>query len=243
MIKINKVVNPFVYQRILEEDMPNSTIPGWLGESYAQCYEDVIIDGLLRGHIRKVNKGLKSVTFIELGANHPVCTSSSLLWQKRYGITGVLVEANPKLIPALRQFRPNDVVINAAVTNKDIQEIEFFISPENEISSLSEKFVNAWKNLGVEEKIMVPTVRVNDILEVVKNSEVVILIVDVEGLDLDIIKDINFLKFRPFIIQAEPSDGFTPGTSNEMIDFLKTKNYSVIAETDVNLIFVENTRL
>jgi FkbM family methyltransferase len=153
---------------------------------------------------------------------------------------GILVEANPKLISSLQKYRPMDEIINAAVYDQDVPFIDFFISPDNEISSLDVNFVNAWRNLGVQEKITIPTVRINTLLEKTANAELTILIVDVEGLDLRLLKDIDFTRFRPFIIEVEPSDGFAPGTSNAMIDFLSSKGYSIIGETDVNLIFQRN---
>lgn len=237
---MNRSINPFVYQRILENDMPNSTIPAWLGETYSQCYEDVIIDSLIRAHKRKLGRQLKGLTYIEIGANHPVCTSSTYLWKRKYNVNGILVEANPRLIKNLQKFRPNDHIINAAAYDQDSEGIDFFLSPDNEISSLDERFVNAWKDLGVQEKITVPTIRVNTLLEMVKNVEAVILIIDVEGLDLRLLKDIDFEKHRPLIIETEPSDAFAPGTSKAMIEFLESKDYVIIGETDVNLIFLNN---
>lgn len=232
-----KNINPFVYQRIYEGDMPNSTIPAWLSETYAQCYEDVIIDSLLRAHIKKLNRPVQGMSYVEIGANHPVCTSSTLMWQRKYGVSGVLVEANPKLIPMLQKYRPRDRIINAAAYDQDLQSIDFYISPDNEISSLDERFVQAWKNLGVQERISVPTIRPNTLLSMVNGAEIVILIVDVEGLDLRLLKDIDFNTYRPFIIEVEPSDGFAPGTGNAMMDFLHSKGYELVGETDVNLIF------
>jgi FkbM family methyltransferase len=238
---MNKTINPFVYQRLLEGDMPNSTIPGWLCESYAQAYEDVIIESLIKAYGRKVNRPI-SLSYVEIGANHPVCTNSTYLWQRKYGVNGILVEANPKLIPALQKYRPNDKIINAAATDQEIESVDFYISPDNEISSLDERFVNAWKNLGVQEKITVPTIRVNTLLEAVKQVELVVLIVDVEGLDLRILKDIDFDQYRPFIIEVEPSDGFAPGTGNAMVEFLASKGYNLVSETDVNLIFQDSKK-
>jgi FkbM family methyltransferase len=233
---MKKVVNSFVFNRILEQNMPNSTIPAWFNETYSQCYEDVIIDSIIRAHI-KTNGIPKSVSFIEIGANHPVCTSASYLFKSRYGLNGVLVEANPKLIKALERYRPGDKVINAAVVDQDVESIDFYLSPENEISSLDERFVNAWKDLGVEDKITVPAIRINALLEMLKDVELVLLSIDVEGYDMRLLEDMDFDAYRPFIIQVEPSDGFAPGTSDKMIKFLRDKGYSLVGETDVNLIF------
>lgn len=233
---MNKIVNSFVYQRILESNMPNSTIPAWLNETYSQCYEDVVIDSILRAYGRTAKRPVE-LTYIEIGGNHPVCTSASYLLQRKYGVTGIIVEANPKLIPALEKYRPNDKIINAAVCDTDEKEITFYVSPENEVSSLDERFVNAWKDLGVQEKITVPTIRVNNLLTMVSGIELVFLSIDVEGYDMRLLEDIDFEQHQPFIIQVEPSEAFAPGTTARMIEFLGSKGYSLLAETDVNLIF------
>jgi FkbM family methyltransferase len=238
---MDKIVNSFVYQRILESGMPNSTIPAWLGETYSQAYEDVIMESLLLAYVKR-NGTINGITYIEIGANHPVCTSSSYLLQRKYGAVGTLVEANPKLIPILQKHRPHDTIINAAVYDEDIGSIDFYISPDNEISSIDKRFVNAWKDGRVEEKISVPTVRINQLLETTADADVVFLSIDVEGLDMRLLADIDFDRFRPFMIQIEPSDAYAPGTSTTMMDFLKEKNYNLVAETFVNLIFQDATR-
>jgi FkbM family methyltransferase len=239
---MQKTINQFVYQRILESEMPNSTIPAWLSETYTQAYEDVIIDSSIRAYIRRnpPNKGI-SLSYLEIGANHPVCTSASYYFQRKYNIRGILVEANPKLIPALKKYRPHDIIIHAAVCNTDHASIDFYISPDNEISSLDPKFVNNWKDMGIQEKITVPTIRINALLEMLK-ADITLLSIDVEGLDMMLLEDIDYAKYNPTIIQVEPSDGYAPGTSTKMINFLSTKGYTLVGETDVNLIF-ETTHL
>lgn len=239
---MNRTINPFVYQRILEGGMTNSTIPAWLSETYSQCYEDIIIDSLLRATKRKIKREFKGITYVEIGANHPICSSSTYLWQRLWGTNGILVEANPKLVPELKKFRPSDRIINAAVFDKDVDSIDFYISPENEISSLDEKFVTTWKNLGVQEKISVPVIRTNTLLSMVSGFEVVILTIDVEGMDLRLLRDIDFDKHRPYIVEIEPSDAYAPGTSDTMVDFMKSNGYELQGLTDVNLIFVDNKK-
>jgi FkbM family methyltransferase len=238
---MNKIINSFVYQRILEEVMDNPTIPAYLGETYSQCYEDVIIESIIKAQIKNGSPP-KSICWIEIGANHPVCTSSTYLLERKYGITGYLVEANPKLIPALKKFRPNSIVINCAVSDTTNSEVNFYISPENEISSLDQKFVENWKDLGVQQVITVPTIRINNLLNLSSNFEFIYLSIDVEGYDIKILKDIDFNLYRPNLIQIEPSDGFIENSSLQIIEFLNEKNYDLIAVTDVNLIFKLNSQ-
>ena len=224
-----------MYQHILETGMPNPNIPAYMTETFSQCYEDVIMDSMIRAHV-KTNGTPNGITFIEIGANHPVCTSASYLLQQRYNMTGILVEANPKLVPALQQFRSGNQIINAAVVDSDEQTVDFYISANNETSSLDEQFVTV-RTPGIEEKITVSTIRINKLLEMTSGAEMVILSVDVEGYDLRLLQDIDFTKYRPFMIQVEPSEHYSPGSTKNIIDFLATNNYNLVAETDVNLIF------
>lgn len=229
-----KAPNPFVKHQINTQGMPPENIPASIGETYSQCYEDVILDSLLRAYMK--TNTVAGLVFVEIGANHPVCTSSSFLFKCKYGMKTYLVEANPKLIPALQKFRPGDEVIHAAVVNHSQPTVDFYISANNETSSLDDRFVDT-RTPGIEEKITVPTIRADEILDRVDAEATVLLSVDVEGLDLQILQDINFTKHRPVFIIVEPSEDYQPGSTVAIIDFLASVNYNLVAETDVNLIF------
>ena len=231
-----KILNPFVTQTIETASMPSPTIPAHLSESYSQCYEDVIVDSLLRAHV-KLNGAAGGIAFVEIGANHPVCTSSSYLFKKRYGMKTFLVEAHPKLIPALEQHRPGDVVINAAVVDNDEPTVDFYVSKNNETSSLDNQFVTV-RTPGVDEKITVETIRANKVLaQAFSEASTVLLTVDVEGYDLNILKDIDWEKYRPIILIVEPSEDYQPGSTVQIIEFMLDQGYQLVGETDVNLIF------
>lgn len=231
-----KILNPFVDQTIQSAGMPTPTIPAHLGESYSQCYEDVIVDSLLRAHV-KINGAPTGIAFVEIGANHPVCTSSSYLFKKKYGIRSYLVEANPKLIPALEKYRPGDVIINAAVVDNDEPTVDFYVSTNNETSSLDKQFVTV-RTPGIDEKITVNTIRANVIMEqAFAEADTVLLTVDVEAYDLKILQDIDWTKYRPIIVIVEPSEDYQPGSTVAITNFMLAQNYTLAGETDVNLIF------
>ena len=65
----------------------------------------------------------------------------------------------------------------------------------------------------------------------------ILLSVDVEGYDLRILQDIDWVKYKPFILIVEPSEDYSPGSTQSIIDFMLANNYNLVAETDVNLIF------
>lgn len=241
---MEKIANPFVEHHVNTASAPQPTIPSWIHESYSQCYEDVIICGELNAYQLRNNTTLNSnnLTYVEIGANHPFSTSSTFLISKRFNTSGILVEPNPELANALRNYRPNDKVIEAAVVDNDEEEISFFLCEENEISSVDENFVAVWSGAtksypGVQEKITVKTTRVNDLLSEVSDKEVVILFIDVEGLDLRILKDIDFSTYKPYIIVIEPSEAYAPGTTDSMIDYMNENGYRLFSSNFVNLLF------
>jgi FkbM family methyltransferase len=150
-------------------------------------------------------------------------------------MNGIIVEPDPKLAATLRQHRPNDYIIEAAVVDSDEKELEFFVSSQNELSTLSQNFVE--KNHLNVQSIKVKTIRVNDLLKNFSNVDSLIMSIDVEGLDLRVLKDIDFNLYRPHIITIEPSEHIVPGTTSEIISFLKEKEYRLVAQNYVNLIF------
>jgi len=95
---------------------------------------------------------------------------------------------------------------------------------------------------GIQKKIKVKTIRINDLLFFVKDIELVVLSIDVEGIDLDILKDIDFSKYRPYMIVVEPSEAYNPGNTQNMINYMKENNYKLISSNFVNLIFLDSTR-
>lgn len=233
-------LNNWIYDTINANNMPTPDLPVHSTPTYSQCYEDVIMESLIAAFIRQKKSNF---VFVEIGANHPVSTSSSYLFRTKYGMKSILVEANPKLISALSKFRPNDLIISAAVVDNDDQEVNFFVSQNNETSSIDDNFVKI-RTPGIREIISVPTIRINSVLETANQyGNKIILSVDVEAYDLPILKDINYDMFRPLLVLVEPSEDYQPGSINNIINFMKEKNYNLIAETRVNLIFKDNEEI
>ena len=93
--------------------------------SYAQNFEDV----LLWRALKHVEDGF----YIDLGAEHPVIDSVSEVFRQR-GWQGIHVEPSPHFAQLLREHRPGDTVIEAAVSNTPGL-ITFFEIPDTGIST------------------------------------------------------------------------------------------------------------
>ncbi|MCF8383980.1 MAG: FkbM family methyltransferase [Chlorobium sp.] len=160
-------------------------------------------------------------------------------------MTGVLVEANQELIGHLLRIRNRDTVLHYAVTSSNEKETDLFVSRQNEITSLSRHFVEAWGNglVGLERIDRVPTIRINRIFEqYFSEKPPIYLAVDVEGFDFEILQDIDWIKWRPAVVQIEPSDQFIAQNSLRFMHYLRSKGYALIGKTEVNLIFTDIMR-
>ena len=227
--------NPFVRHECARLGVEMAPIQTNIYESYAQCNEDLIVESLLRALTRRAGRDMRSVGYIEIGANHPIQTSSTYLLNRVYGASGVLVEANPRLIDALRAHRPADIVVNCAITPDDVERVEIFVHEKNELTSVSLEHINRFGVFGgadgVVEKISVEAMGINRFLKKYFGDKVDYLSIDVEGLDLEIVTAIDSV-FQPAIVQCEHEQKF-----DEFDAVLRGKGYRLTAVTDVNVIY------
>jgi hypothetical protein len=61
--------------------------------------------------------------------------------------------------------------------------------------------------------------------------------IDTEGLDLEILKSINFTKYRPSVFCIETKEYKTDSRDESIITFMKSNGYEVYADTHLNTIF------
>lgn len=121
--------------------------------------------------------------------------------------------------------------------------LKFYVMNPHILSTFSEKEAIEVQKFGhkVQQEIDVECMKVNDLFEKYFDSdEIDFLSVDVEGLDFEIISDIDFERFHPIIICVETS-GYYMGKDEDgvkIIDFLLEKGYLVYADTFLNTIFV-----
>ncbi len=232
--------NGFVYDACVQTRVRRPDIPVRAVELYGQCGEDLIVRSLLEARATRDGIDLSEQRYLEIGGNHPFATSGTYLLNTHLDMTGVIVEANPKLIGDLEKGRPGDVIVYAAVQTGVLETVKLSVSNQSELSSIDRSFVQQWKNgeVGEERWIDVPALRINDLVEdYFSDDRLIYMSIDVEGLDLDLLRDFDFDRCRPWIVQAEPSDHHHHRNSDRMIDYMRSVGYQLIASTPVNLIF------
>jgi len=242
---MEKIVNPFVYHEVELHKQVAPTITTWLHPTYAQRYEDVIVMSLLDAMSLKTKTPLR-FGYVEIGANHPVATSSTFLMRQKYGARGMLVEPNPELAKNLRKFRPEDEIIQAACVADNSKEIEIIICNDaNELTSSDPVFTKRFIDRGMSYSLKtVRAINVNELMDMAsQNYDIYYLSIDVEGPDVDILAAINYDEYRPCIIQIEASESIKPGNTQRIRDIMTKNGYVFIAHTFINLIFIDAERL
>jgi FkbM family methyltransferase len=249
------MLNPFVYQYLQQNPLHSELepkIPVNLATQYSQAGEDLIVQSLVyrlnyfltKNHKQSFN--LEDLRYLEIGANHPVATSSTFLFYSR-GAKGILVEPNPNLANYLRIARPNDEIYEIACVDDNTTFGDLYLSEASELSSLIVESPNRWKNeFDIKEIMSVSTKHINEVAEYFWNlygkSTAKYVSIDCEGLDFRLIKALDLEKFPFDIIQIEPGEPLTPGNLENIENHLYQKGYSLIAITEVNAFFVNKLK-
>ncbi len=240
------MINQFVYDEIQALSLSLPDIDVAATPHFAQCAEDVIVLSILQALAQRESFDLSTQRYLEIGANHPVATSATYLLRKEASMSGVLIEGNPSLIAELEMARNGDIVVNRAVTARYESDVKLFISNQSELSSLSKDFVEDWQEgrVGLKEVVSVPAIQMNQIFENYF-SEVAPLYmsIDVEGMDLELLQALDWNRWRPAVVQAEPSEHFIADNAAQITEFMISVGYTLLAKTNVNLVFVDKARL
>jgi FkbM family methyltransferase len=220
---------------------PARAWPAYAHLSYAQQGEDLIVEDLL--HWFKIQRP----AYLDIGANDPVHNNNTYLFYAK-GARGVLVEPNPAFCDKLRKERPGDRVLEVGVADTDKAEADFYvIRGASELNTFSKEQADLLvKQHGpdtIEKVVKMPLVNVNEIIA--QNFDVApnFVSIDTEGLDLTILKALDWGRFRPHVLCVETLDTATGKVDEAIVDHMRAKNYSIRGATFVNTIFLANELL
>jgi FkbM family methyltransferase len=182
--------------------------------SHAQNFEDVILWRALQD--------IKCGRYIDVGAHDPFIDSVSLAFYNA-GWRGVNVEPTPDFAARLRQARPDDTVIEAAVSDR-AGPIPFF-----ELSGLSsgirEVAAHHARSGHHSREILVNTIRLEHLLNLTE-EDVHWLKVDVEGMEAQVLKSWGDCPKRPWILVIEATFPNTQEPTEHLwIDEVMSRGY------------------
>lgn len=213
--------------------------------SFSQVGEDRIVDYIFE----RQGIALRSIRYLDIGAAFPSGHNNTYLFYKA-GASGCLVEADPEYFESYKALRPRDSAVHAAIVParlKSAGSITFHRTSDRGWSTASDEHLALAHETGKVStgsvSFEVPALTIMEIIEkhVGLDPGPDLISLDIEGLDFEVLIEIDFEKVRPKVLVLENKFDKASNTfSLPAIDFLRTKGYSLYASTQINSIFVEN---
>jgi len=204
--------------------------------TYSQHGEDMILANIF--HML----GNKQPSYLDIGAHHPFNISNTAFFYER-GSCGVNIEANPNLVSAFTQFRPRDKNVNVGVSTSagtlDFYFIDDFSGRNTFDRESAYAFVEAYPQFKISKVVNIPVITINEAVD--KYCDGVfpdILTLDIEGLDLPVLKSADFSKNKPAVICVETVSAANSDNMADTREVLNSKGYDLYTKTIGNGIFV-----
>lgn len=199
------------------------------------CYSQEGEDMILR---RALNKR-KSGFFVDVGAHHPFRFSNTFLLYKK-GWRGINIDAMPGSMDLFNRYRPRDINIEAAVSLSN-EPLTFYIFDDPAVNTCDRHQAEESTRLGftLVEKRQVRARRLEDILRenLPADTPIDVMSVDVEGLDVEVLKSNDWARYRPeFLLVERLNLSFAQLLEDELVVFLQSHGYVLFAKT-VNTVF------
>ena len=205
--------------------------------SYSQAGEDAVLSFLF------ADKKKEYISYLDIGTNTPDSGNNTYLLYTK-GSRGVCVEADKTLIPIIQKVRPKDKIIHAGVAVSDLKEADFYIFDEKGLNTFDKNEADkraTFDTFKIKEVVKVPLVSINQIIKENFITYPDFLSLDIEGLDLDVLKSLDFEKYPIPVICAETcmySENHIRPKDSSIEAFILSKGYEVYADTYINTIFV-----
>jgi FkbM family methyltransferase len=198
--------------------------------SYAQNFEDVVLWRALR-HV-------PSGRYIDVGAQDPEMDSVSLAFYKA-GWRGIHVDPIPTNAERLRRARPDETVIEAAVTDV-AGPVPFY--ELGGLSSGREEIAEHHRRAGHDPRpIFVPTVRLDHLLEL-HDGDIHWMKIDVEGMEADVLRSWGESDKRPWIVVIESTFPTTQEPTEHLwIDLVRQRGYDEVLFDGLSRFFVHES--
>lgn len=162
--------------------------------SYAQNFEDV----MLWRALWHVGRGC----YVDIGAQDPIIDSVSRAFHEHQWL-GLHVEPTPHYADMLRNQRPGDTVIQAAVGNGPAV-LRFFEIPNTGISTADASIAAEHRERGFDvHEITVVCITLSAVFEAFAQTEIHWLKIDVEGFEEQVLSSWEASTVRPWIVVIE----------------------------------------
>ena len=184
-------------------------------------------------------KHIEKGCYVDVGAQHPVIDSVSKAFHER-GWRGVHIEPVPEYASLLRQDRPDETVLEVALS--DIEgTLELNVIPETGLSTAVDAYARRHHTeQGLDcRRIRVPVLTLKSALQPLAGKDVHWLKIDVEGLERQVLKGWDSQALRPWVMVIEATiPGSTETDYAGWDPILTAANYQFVYFDGLNRFYV-----
>lgn len=216
-------------------EIKNNYFGGYAAKSYSQEGEDILL--------QRIFWNVENGFYVDVGAHHPKRFSNTYAFYKK-GWMGINIDAMPNSMKKFNKERPRDINIEEPIANQK-KELIYYAFLEPALNTLSDEIgesrIEKGEVLLFNKKMNTKTLEevLDDVLPI--NKSINFLSIDVEGLDFDVLKSNNFIKYRPKIIVLEIlSSTVEDVLKNDIFTYMQDKNYCLYSKLSNSVFFMDN---
>ena len=207
-------------------------------KQYSQWGEDLSINNFF--------KNKKNGVYLDVGAFHPYMFSNTcLLYQK--GWSGINIDINPISIEMFKIARPKDTNLCTTISKNKKEFQIFYDGPFSTVNTIDKHFYKDYFKKDYDKKNSTFKILSNSFKEIIDLSKVGNKIdfinIDVEGMDFDILKQINLKRCKTKLISIETHrpDGSESKNFKLISSFLRSQNFILYERIGPTTLFKLNS--
>lgn len=207
--------------------------------SYSQEGEDILL--------KRIFGNKENGFYIDIGAHHPKRFSNTYLFYQK-GWTGINIDPISGIMEEFNKIRPRDINLEIGIS-KEEQVLTYYIFNEPALNTFNceEAKLKDGINDGqfyIVDKKEIKTYPLAKILEkhIESCQEIDFLTIDVEGLDLEVLKSNDWTRYKPRYILMEELRTTVENIMNEseIYSYLKQFDYTLMGRTFNTSIYKKN---
>ena len=205
------------------------------------------VDSLVLNIFKNQEKGF----YLDIGCGHPIKNNNTYLLNKK-GWSGINIDLDEENIDLFNAYRTKDVNLAVAVSDKEGEANLYFYHNKSALNTISKENAD-FQKAKVSEIKKIKTQTINKIIEnsPFKDRKIDFLSVDVEGSELAILKNFDFIKYSPKVIVVEYLDlslkkleiknlNINNIIKSEIYKLIFSKNYTLANILHSDLVFINN---
>lgn len=211
-------------------------------EAYSQEGEDMVLSRLFE------SRAPRSRFYVDVGAHHPTRFSNTYLFYRR-GWRGINIEPDPDAVERFRTVRPMDITLNIGIA-ESAATCRYYRFNEPALNTFDRARALQVSAQGspyrIQEEMDIRTSPLRDVLatHVPVATLIDFMSIDVEGLDLEVLRSNDWQRFRPRILLVEDlATKLSDVSASPIYSYLTARGYELLAKTVYTFFYVDRAAL